>query len=115
MILCVDDEETALVLRRAVLQRAGYQVITAQSGSEALQYVASGDFALVLSDYLMPGMNGAELTKHIKTTHPDIPVLLISGLNEPPSDAAVAEGFISKPVGPETLCEEVAALLSRQN
>jgi len=111
MILCVDDEKNPLVLRKLVLERAGYEVITAGSGKEALEILSSRAVDLVLSDHLMPGMSGAELAKEIKNQNPQMPVVLISGVNDIPAEADVADAFVSKVEGPESLRRQVAAVL----
>ena len=112
VILCVDDEENPLVLRKLVLQKAGYEVLTASSGKEALELTASRSVDLVLSDHLMPGMNGTELAQQIKAQHPNLPVVLISGVNELPAGSTIANAFVSKIEGPAALCKEVAAVLN---
>jgi len=112
VILCVDDEDNPLVLRKLVLQKAGYEVLTANSGKQALELTASRSVDLVLSDHLMPGMNGTELAQQIKAQHPNLPVILISGVNELPAGSAHANAFVSKIEGPQALCKEVAAILN---
>ncbi|SRR5581483_1975481 len=110
-ILCVDDESNPLVLRKLVLEKAGYEVITARSGQEALEILASRVVDLVLSDHLMPGMSGAELAQQIKSQRPKLPVVLISGVNEMPAGASVADAFVSKVEGPDVLRNRIAAVL----
>jgi|ERR1700738_3186196 CheY-like chemotaxis protein len=110
-ILCVDDEDLPRTLRKLVLQKQGYQVITATSGDEALRLLDLGGINLVLTDQLMPGMTGTELTKTVKATKPRMPVILISGVNEIPADAIYADRFISKIGGPELLFETIAEVL----
>jgi CheY-like chemotaxis protein len=112
VILCVDDEDNPLVLRKLVLQKAGYEVLTAGSAKEALELTASRSVDLVLSDHLMPGMNGTELAQQIKAQHPNLPVILISGVNELPTGSTIANAFVSKIEGPQALCKEVAAILN---
>lgn len=112
VILCVDDELNPLTLRRLVLQKAGYEVLTASSGKEALELVNSRHVDLVLSDHLMPGMQGTELAQQLKERHPKLPVILISGVNELPAGSANANAFLSKIEGPDALCKEVAAILN---
>jgi CheY-like chemotaxis protein len=112
IILCVDDEENPLVLRKLVLQRAGYEVLTAKSGKEALRLTASQSVDLVVSDHLMPGMTGAELAQQLKAINPDLPILLISGVNEIPPGSNIADVFLSKVEGPDVLCKQVAAVLN---
>lgn len=113
VILCVDDESNPLLLRKSVLQREGYEVVTASSGKEALELVNSRSLDLVLSDHLMPGMSGTELAEQIKSRHPDLPVILISGVNEIPPGSGFANAFLSKIEGPDALCKEIAAVLKR--
>jgi CheY-like chemotaxis protein len=111
VILCVDDEETPLKLRRLVLERAGYQVVTASSGPQALEIAHSHRIDLVLSDQIMPGFKGTELARQIKTLRPEVPFILLSGVNEVPPDADCADLFLSKLVGPRVLCETVEYVL----
>jgi CheY-like chemotaxis protein len=115
VILCVDDEENPLVLRRLVLEEAGYDVITASSAAEALAIVSTRRVDLVLSDHVMPGSTGAELARQIKAAWPSLPVILLSGVNEIPAGAESADLFLSKVEGPVILCETIAAVLSDHN
>jgi CheY-like chemotaxis protein len=112
VIVCVDDEQNPLTLRKLVLQKAGYEVLTANSGKEALALVASRKVDLVLSDHLMPGMHGTELAEQLKAEHPNLPVILISGVNDLPAGSTIANAFVSKIEGPDALCKEVAAVLN---
>ena len=110
-ILCVDDEDIPRTLRKMVLQKKGYTVLTASSGKEALACLGEGGIDLVLSDQMMPGMTGTELTKAVKHVYPHLPVILISGVNEIPLDAIYADRFVSKVGGPELLFQSVAEVL----
>ena len=110
-ILCVDDEENPLTLRKLVLQRAGYEVLTASSANQALEILSSHKVDLVLSDLLMPGKTGTELAREIKTNTPSLPVILISGVNEIPPEASYADLFLSKVEGPMAMCEKIASVL----
>ncbi len=113
VILCVDDEPNSLVLRKLVLERAGYKVITASSLHNALKVLDSEKPDLVLSDQLMPGGTGTELAKQVKERVPEMPVIIISGVNEIPPDATYADLFMSKVEGPVAMCEKVASVLNR--
>jgi CheY-like chemotaxis protein len=114
LILCVDDEELPLTLRKLVLQKQGYEVISARSAAEALQILESRSVDLVLTDHLMPGGTGTELAKSVKHVWPDLPVILISGVNEIPLDARYADLFISKVEGPAAMCQKISAVLANQ-
>ena len=113
VILCVDDEENPLILRRLVLEKAGYQVITANSAKKALEILQSQPVHLVLSDLLMPGMTGTELARQVKQLYPKTPVILVSGVNEIPPEADYADRFISKVEGPVSLCENISEVLGK--
>jgi CheY-like chemotaxis protein len=113
VILCVDDELIPLTLRRSVLQRAGYEVLAASSGTEALEVLATEPVDLVLTDLLMPGLSGTELAREIRKRIPDVPIVLFSGVNELPDDASHADLFISKVEGPAVMCQKIAEMLGR--
>ena len=110
-ILCVDDEGIPRMLRKLILQKQGYKVVTAASGKEALALLDDGGINLVLSDQRMPGMTGTELTKAIKSGNPAMPVILFSGVNEIPQDATYADRFVSKVEGPALLFQAVTEVL----
>jgi CheY-like chemotaxis protein len=113
VILCVDDEEIPRTLRGLVLKKQGYEVITVGSGKEALEKLATRHFDLVLTDQLMPGMTGTELTMQIKALMPAMPVVIISGVNELPPGSAIADRFISKIEGPEAMFSGITEVLNR--
>lgn len=113
VILCVDDEPNSLILRKLVLQKSGYEVLTASSGPEAIDLLTSHKVDLVLSDQLMPGQTGTDLARTIKGRWPSLPVILLSGVNEMPSDAEIADLFVSKVEGPVNLCQKIDEVLAR--
>jgi len=98
-------------LRKLVLQKAGYEVVTANSAMAALDVLASTQVDLVLSDQLMPGLTGTELARQIKNRWPSLPVILISGVNEIPADAEIADLFMSKVEGPVMMCQNINDVL----
>jgi CheY-like chemotaxis protein len=111
VILCVDDELTPLTIRKLVLQKAGYCVVTAGSAAVALDILRTSRVDLVISDHLMPEMTGAELASEVKRTHPTVPFMLLSGVNDIPVGAELADEFLSKLEGPETMINRVRALI----
>lgn len=78
-ILLVDDEPNVLSALRRVFRQENYRVEVAMSGDEALHTLANGQFQLIISDYKMPGMNGAELLRRVKMLHPDIIRIMLTG------------------------------------
>jgi CheY-like chemotaxis protein len=113
VILCVDDEPNNLTLRALVLERAGYEVSSAESADAALSLLASRPVDLVLSDQLMPHKTGTQLARDIKAKWPTMPVIIISGVNERPDDADIADLFMSKVEGPVRMCENIQEMLSK--
>lgn len=113
VILCVDDERVSLKVRSRVLEKAGHEVIQADSAAEALEILRSRSVDLVLTDLLMPGMTGAELAREVKKLRPNLPVVLFSGVNEMPPEDSQADLFMSKLEGPVFMCEKVAEILQR--
>ena len=77
-ILVVDDEGAVRRFALRVLEREGYGVVEARDGIEALEVIRQGhEFDAVLSDIVMPRMNGVELMQALSTTSPDLPVILM--------------------------------------
>ncbi len=78
-ILCVDDDERSLSIRKVMLQTRGYRVITCSDPGEALSLVSAGGIDLVIADLMMPQMNGAQLIDRVKEIAPHVPAILFSG------------------------------------
>ncbi len=112
-ILCVDDEDIPRTLRKMVLERHGYEVIAVASARAALELLPTRHFDLVLTDQMMPGMTGTDLTKRVKSIDPRMPVVIISGVNELPVDASYADRFISKIEGPTALLQGIDEVLQK--
>src|SRR5689334_20784005 len=87
ILLCVDDDPSGLDLKKAILEKNGYGVLTARSGKEALRVFRQNRVDLVLMDYEMQGMKGHEVSLRIKGLNPHTPVILHSGAPSLP-DAA---------------------------
>jgi CheY-like chemotaxis protein len=115
IILCVDDEENALILRRMVLEKSGFEVLTASSAREAQEVLASRSVDLILSDQLMPGITGTELARTVRPMYPQIPFVLVSGVNEMPEGIELTDMFISKLEGPVILIQKITELMTRRN
>lgn len=118
-VLVVDDEKMALALAKRILEEAGYEVATAQSGFECLDLLRSGPrkFNLVLLDFTMPFMGGEETFARLRGIRPEMPVVLTTGFIEQERLDRMIEGglcgFIRKPYGPKDLVEYVKAMLER--
>jgi DNA-binding NtrC family response regulator len=101
-ILVVDDEEHVRILFSRVLQKDGYEVDCAASGSEAIEKLANDSFDLVVTDLKMNGIDGLDLVKKGKTVNQALPFILISGYGTTQTAASAAkEGadiFLMKPI-----------------
>jgi CheY-like chemotaxis protein len=114
VILCVDDEVMPLRIRGCVLRKAGFRVITANSAQDALEILRTTGIDLVVSDHLMPEMTGAQLAARVRRMHPTMPFMLLSGVNEMPEGAELADDFLSKLEGPETMIDRVRLFLANR-
>ncbi len=103
VILCVEDNRAYLRLRKAVLEREGYSVLTATTGAESLKLFREEPVSLVLSDHMLRGTTGVALAHQLKAIKPHVPFVLYSGMV--PDIMGDADCFISKD-------ETVASFLS---
>jgi CheY-like chemotaxis protein len=117
-ILLVDDNDESLVALEAVLRPLQQVLFKARSGQEAMKLMLRNDFAVVLLDVLMPGMDGFETAAHIKRLDQtrDVPIIFLTG-TEPSSGAAFrgyavgAVDYITKPFDPWVLRSKVAVFM----
>ncbi|MEE8585504.1 MAG: response regulator, partial [Acidobacteriota bacterium] len=118
-ILVVEDELAIRELVRDVLQMAGYEALTAPNGEEALREAESYEkpIHLVLTDLIMPGMNGLALSRRLKARQPDIKVILMSGYGEERIDEVgglqADMAVLEKPFTTTILLSKVRAMLER--
>lgn len=83
IILLVDDNRDGLLVRRALLEEVGYCVHIASTGEEGLKLFEANNFDVVVTDYRMPGMNGAEFIEQLRKHSPAVRIILLSGFVEP--------------------------------
>ena len=116
-ILCVDDDPNVLQAYRRGLRKS-FQIDTASGGLEGLELVSQNTYAVVVSDFNMPGMNGIEFLKKVKMAAPDTVRMMLTG-NQDLKIAmeAVNEGsifrFLTKPCPPESLIKSLRAGIER--
>jgi len=112
LILCVDDEALGLQIRKAVLERAGYRVLTALDGSTGLNLFVDQPVAGVILDYFMPGMDGGQVAAAMRRERPDVPILLLSAyINLPPEVVQMVDFTVLKGEGPVELLARVRQML----
>jgi len=114
-ILCVDDNEQALSVRKFLLETRGYRVLIASSSEQALEVFRDGGIDLVLSDLIMPYMDGNELIRRMKELAPEVPAILISGSVKAFDRANRADAFLPKGAcSPVELLERIRLMVARK-
>ena len=116
-ILLIDDNAVQAAARQTILKRAGYFVIAVLNPLRALEQFQANDFPaeikLVITDHLMPGMTGAEFVRELRKSHKDLPVLVISGLEEAEEQYLGMDVlFRLKPLMPDHLLASVHRLIT---
>ena len=116
-VLIVDDDKHVRFLLREVLELTHYTVFEAKSGEAALEVFEREHIDLVIVDVMMPGMDGYELTRELRTSDEHMPILMISAKqlsdDRKRGFAAGIDDFMSKPLDPEEFGLRVKALLRR--
>ena len=118
-VLLIDDNAIQAATRQAVLKRAGYSVIAVLSPTRALEQFHNQTFPApifaVITDHIMPGMSGSEFVRELRKIHPNLPVMVISGLEEAePEYDALNVRFLLKPVQPDLMLSNLRDLLAEQ-
>ncbi|HJT00318.1 MAG TPA: response regulator [Terriglobales bacterium] len=114
-ILCVDDNEQSLSIRKVMLETRGYRVIACSSAVEALEHFRKGGIDLVLTDLVMPGVDGTRLIDEVKSVSPETPTILFSGKIRIYDRDTRADVFLPKGMyAPAELLERIRVLLIRK-
>ncbi len=114
-ILSVDDSEHSNSLRKFMLETRGYRVLLASSGKDAIEIFRENPIDLVLSDLMMPDVNGAELVKQLKDLSPETPAILFSGKIRTYEEGTHADVFLPKgTAAPVELLDRIRLLLVRK-
>ena len=114
-VLVIDDDPDVRHFIAAGLEEYGHEVIEAADGGEGIDKFAASNPDLVIIDYIMPGLSGAEVADHILATKPDQPILFVSGYNETDAIRRVAPdaSILAKPFRAAALEDAVRAALNR--
>jgi two-component system cell cycle sensor histidine kinase/response regulator CckA len=120
-ILIIDDEIPVLSMMQQRLRQMGYRVVTRADSVEALKTFRAepGKFDLVITDHTMPSMQGAELAEQVGDLRPDVPIVLMTGLNQPPnltgSRYAAKRAVLQKPIDFVELSHRMRKFLDKPN
>jgi CheY-like chemotaxis protein len=117
-ILVVDDDEMVLIALEELLRSKGYEIGTASGGKEALEKIERESFDLVILDLVMPGMDGYEVCRRIRSNelYREIPVVMLTALtgeeDRKKGEDAGANLFLPKPISPQRLLSLIESALS---
>jgi CheY-like chemotaxis protein len=117
-VLLAEDDEMVRALAQAILERYGYHVLAARNVHDALRFAQEGSaqISLLLTDTIMPGMNGPELAKQVQSIRPEIKVLYMSGYTDKVISCTASfepgTAFLQKPFTPQTLTRKVHEVLN---
>jgi two-component system response regulator CpxR len=114
-ILCIDDDERSLSIRKVMLETRGYRVLTCTDPDRAVDIMTLGGIDLVLADLMMPKLSGARLIDRLKAISPGTPALLFSGSVNCCTEESLADGWLPKgEFAPMELLERIRVLLIRK-
>jgi CheY-like chemotaxis protein len=112
LILCVDDELVGLKVRKILLERAGYRVLTAMDGPSGLAVFENEPIEAVVLDYSMPGMHGGEVAGRMRAIKPRVPILLLSAYIGLPAEVTrLVDLYMTKGEGAPMLLQKLESLL----
>ena len=112
-VLLAEDDPALKRYLEIVLRRAGYTVLSAADGLEAMKFLLTVGVDLIVTDAVMPNLNGYELCRFVRNSErlAGLPIVLLTALDAQNADAELADVFLSKPVSPEQLLESLAELV----
>jgi DNA-binding response OmpR family regulator len=117
-ILIIDDEAALRQTLARVLQKAGFEVTTAENGEQGLDFLKTTDFDMLFMDLRMPGLTGLEVLKLIHSGYPSLPVVLFTA--QPDLNSAVealrngATDYLLKPLKPQAIIERAQTIIASQ-
>ncbi|MCL2063703.1 MAG: response regulator [Candidatus Cloacimonetes bacterium] len=117
-ILLVDDDDDLRYLMAEYFYHIGYNVVLASDGDEAFELFQHQKFDLVITDVRMPKMNGLRLLRHIKSSYPNLPIILMTGFELSKRDLANmrynADAYIAKPFSLEYMRKIIESLMDKK-
>src|ERR1700722_9219418 len=111
VVLCVDDEVVGLQVRKLILERSGYKVLTALDGPSGLTLFNDHAVDAVVLDYSMPGMHGGEVAAKMRESKPHVPILLLSAYMGLPAEVTdLVNVYMTKGEGAPALLQKLKGL-----
>ena len=113
LILCIDDDDISLRVRKLLLASAGFNVLTANSGEDGFELFKQHPIELVIADHFLSDKTGTEIAREMKELKPEVPILILSAAAETIDGLEFADGFLSKGKSPEVVLNTIARLLAK--
>lgn len=111
-ILCIDDEELALSMRKMVLESAGYMVFTATSATKGLELFKAHRIDLVITDHLLGPLTGSMLVAELRELSPHLPIMILSGEITLPDAVQPPDYYLHKLEGPTEMIAKVQSAIA---
>jgi CheY-like chemotaxis protein len=112
LILCIDDTDIALRVKKLLLDSVGYKVLTAQSAEDGFELFKQNPIDLVIADHFLSAKTGTEIAREMKQLKPEVPILIVSAAAEEPAGLEFADGFLAKCEPADVLLDTIARLLA---
>ncbi len=113
LILCIDDDDISLRVRKFLLASVGFNVLTANSGEGGFELFKQYPVELVIADHFLTDKTGTEIAREMKELKPEVPILIISAAAEKPDGIEFADGFVAKGEPPQLVLDTIARLLAK--
>lgn len=112
-VLLVEDDPALRRYLEVVLQRAGYEVMSAGDGLEAMKVLLTAHVDVIVTDALMPNLDGYELCRFVRNSQPYLPIILLSALDpkNTTDESEQVDAFLAKPVSPEDLLASMSEVI----
>jgi DNA-binding response OmpR family regulator len=113
VLLCIDDDETQVLMQRELLNSKGYDVVVATGGHDGLAAFNNFHIDLVVVDYRMPDLDGASVARKMKAKNPKVPIVMFTGVDDiAAGELAAIDVLVKKGESPVALSNEVQRLLA---
>ena len=113
VLLCIDDDETQVLMQRALLHSKGFDVVVATGGRDGIAAFGNHHVDLVVVDYRMPDLDGGTVARKLREKNPSVPIVMFTGVDDISPEALTAvNSLVKKGESPTALSDEVQRLLA---
>jgi len=112
-VLFVEDDDSVRASTEAILRDAGFRVLVAKDGEEALKLLEKNEVHVLFSDIVMPGISGTALAEHVRQRYPAVKIMLMTGYYSRAAEAVTLGKLMYKPLRRSLMIEELTNLALR--